>query len=46
VVIAMMPKMAVREVESHRPTIGDQGVGVGVLEGGSWGGAGVIGGTL
>jgi hypothetical protein len=45
VVIAMVPKAAMREVESHPPAIGDQGVGVGVPEGGSWGGVGVVGGT-
>jgi hypothetical protein len=43
--IAMVLTAAVREAWSHPPASGDQGVEVGVLVGGSWGGAGDVGGT-
>jgi hypothetical protein len=38
-------KATTMEAESHPPASGDQGVGVGIPGGRSWGGAGVIGGT-
>jgi hypothetical protein len=44
-VITMVLMATAREVESHPPASGDQGDEVGVSGGGSWGGAGVVGGT-
>jgi hypothetical protein len=41
----MVLKAASRKAWSHPPASGDQGVEVGVPEGGSWGGAGDVGGT-
>jgi hypothetical protein len=43
-VIVMVLKAAAREAESQPLANGDQGIEVGVPEGGSWGGAGVNGG--